>query len=265
MQPRPNKPAQAFAEAAFSHCARRLFRFLEIVLLTLERPVPSLSSLPDFDPRKVPVIAVDAHLPPIAASEMSPQALRQRFETPRNWAPEYVAEPRFSDRSPTPASVLLAIVARAEPMVLLTQRTAHLSSHSGQIAFPGGKQDPTDPDLISTALREAHEEIGLHAEYVQVLGTLPIYRTGTQYIVTPVVALLRDGFSIERNIFEVDDIFEVPLAYLMNPAHHRHHVIDVRGEQREWLSMPYLQGATERFIWGATAGMLRNFYRFLSA
>jgi hypothetical protein len=100
---------------------------------------------------------------------------------------------------------------------------------------------------------------------VQVLGALPIYRTGSQFVVTPVVALLRDGFDLERNAFEVDDIFEVPLAYLMNPAHHRHHVVDIHGVRREWLSMPYQQGKTERFIWGATAGMLRNFYRFLSA
>lgn len=227
--------------------------------------LPSLSSLPNFDPRKAPVVGVDAHLPAVDPATLSPQALEQRFVAPRIWVPEYVAEPRFSDRMPTPASVLLAIVAREEPMVLLTQRTAHLSSHSGQIAFPGGKQDATDADLTSTALREAHEEIGLDAAYVQVLGTLPIYRTGSQFIVTPVVALLRDGFSIQRNAYEVDDIFEVPLAYLMNPAHHRHHVVDFNGVRREWLSMPYQQGATERFIWGATAGMLRNFYRFLSA
>lgn len=239
--------------------------FLEISHLSSARPIPALSSLPNFDPRKVAVIGVDSHLPAIVPGELSAHALQQRFEQPRIWVPEFTEEPRFSDRAPTAASVLLAIVMRDEPMVLLTQRTAHLSSHSGQIAFPGGKHDATDPDLTSTALREAHEEIGLEAAYVDVLGTLPIYRTGSQYIVTPVVALLREGFVFERNIHEVDDIFEVPLAFLMNPANHRHHVVDVQGVQREWLSMPYQQGATERFIWGATAGMLRNFYRFLSA
>ncbi|MEP6970740.1 MAG: CoA pyrophosphatase [Betaproteobacteria bacterium] len=233
--------------------------------MSSERPIPALSSLPDFDPRTVPVFAVDVHLPAIGLAALGAQALRRRFEIQPSWVPEFVCEPRFSDRPPTPASVLLAIVVRDEPMVLLTQRTAHLSSHSGQIAFPGGKQDPTDPDLTSTALREAQEEIGLDAGYVQVLGTLPIYQTGSQYIVTPVVALLRDGFSVERNAYEVDDIFEVPLAYLMNPAHHRHHVVDIHGVRREWMSMPYQQGTTERFIWGATASMLRNFYRFLSA
>jgi 8-oxo-dGTP pyrophosphatase MutT (NUDIX family) len=230
-----------------------------------ERPLPTLSSLPGFDPRTVPVVAVDTHLPAIAPAALAAQAIRSRFQAQPAWVPEFVEEPRFSDRLPTPASVLIAIVARDEPMVLLTQRTAHLSSHSGQIAFPGGKQDPTDPDLTRTALREAHEEIGLDASYVQVLGALPIYRTGSQFVVTPVVALLRDGFGLARNAFEVDDIFEVPLAYLMNPANHRHHVVDMHGVRREWLSMPYQEGETERFIWGATAGMLRNFYRFLSA
>ncbi len=227
--------------------------------------VSALSSLPNFDPRKVPVVGVDTHLPAVDQAALHAEALQQRFQAPRIWVSEFVEEPRFIDRAPVPASVLLAIVMRDEPMVLLTQRTAHLSSHSGQIAFPGGKQDATDPDLTSTALREAHEEIGLDAAYVDVLGTLPVYRTGSAYIVTPVVALLRDGFAFERNAHEVDEIFEVPLAYLMNPANHRHHVLDLQGMRREWLSMPYQQGATERFIWGATAGMLRNFYRFLSA
>ncbi len=227
--------------------------------------VASLSSLPNFDPRKVPVVRVDTHLPAINPAALGAVALQQRFDAPRLWVPEFVEEPRFSDRMPTPASVLVAVVMRDEPMVLLTQRTAHLSSHSGQIAFPGGKQDDTDPDLTSTALREAHEEIGLDAAYVDVLGTLPVYRTGSAFIVTPVVALLRDGFTFRRNVHEVDDIFEVPLAYLMNPANHRHHVVDLHGTPREWLSMPYQQGETERFIWGATASMLRNFYRFLSA
>ncbi len=227
--------------------------------------VAALSSLPNFDPRKVPVVRVDTHLPAIDRSQLGGVALQQRFVAQRVWVPEFVEEPRFSDRTPTLASVLVAVVMRDEPMVLLTQRTSHLSSHSGQIAFPGGKRDDTDPDLTSTALREAHEEIGLDAAYVDVLGTLPVYRTGSAYIVTPVVALLRDGFTFRRNEYEVDDIFEVPLAYLMNPANHRHHVVDFNGAPREWLSMPYQQGATERFIWGATAGMLRNFYRFLSA
>ena len=116
-----------------------------------------------------------------------------------------------------------------------------------------------------TALREAHEEIGLLPEFVDVLGTLPIYRTGSAFIVTPVVGLLRHGFAFARNPDEVDEIFEVPLAFLMNPANHRRHAWDWEGQVREWYSMPYDDAGQERFIWGATAGMLRNFYRMLSA
>ncbi len=227
-----------------------------------ERPV---SSLPVFDPRTVPVVGIDSHLPAVPAANLEPHALRQRFDEPRVWQPELVSEPRFTNRAPALASVLLAIVLREQPMVLLTQRTAHLSAHSGQIAFPGGKKDDEDSDLTKTALREAQEEIGLHPQFVQVLGTLPVYRTGSAFIITPVVAILRDGFAVTRNADEVDEIFEVPLSFLMDPANHRRHAVDWDGMRREWLSMPFQDGVNERFIWGATAGMLRNFYRFLSA
>jgi len=227
--------------------------------------INSLSSLPGFDPHSVPVVGIDAHLPPVAPAELTLPALRARFQRPVSWEPELLDEPRFTDRSPAAASVLVAIVERDEPMVLLTQRTAHLSTHSGQIAFPGGRQDPHDHDLTVTALREAQEEIGLQPEFVDVLGTLPIYRTGSAFVVTPVVGLLRSGFSFVRNPHEVDEIFEVPLAFLMNPANHRRHAFEWNGVQREWLSMPYHDGIAERYVWGATAGMLRNFYRFLVA
>lgn len=233
--------------------------------VTANPPITSLSSLPGFDPRTVPVVGVDAHLPAVPDTELTLPALHARFRRQVHWEPELRDEPRFVDRMPTPASVLLAIVEREQPMVLLTQRTERLSTHSGQIAFPGGRQDPHDPDLISTALREAQEEVGLHPEHVDVLGTLPIYRTGTAFVVTPVVAVLRGGFSFARNPGEVEEIFEVPLAFLMNPANHRHHVVDLGGTAREWLSMPYHDGVAERFIWGATAGMLRNLYRYLAA
>ena len=163
------------------------------------------------------------------------------------------------------AAVLIPIVMRPEPTVLLTQRTEHLSTHSGQIAFPGGKLDEADADANAAALREAFEEVGLPADFVDVLGQMPLYTTGSAFLVTPVVALVRPGFTLQPNPYEVTDVFEVPLSYLMNPAHHRHHQLQWQGAQRQWLSMPYQEGHTERFIWGATAGMLRNFYRFLMA
>ena len=222
-------------------------------------------TIPQYDPRLVPVTQIDAHLGMVPNDALKPQALRQRFAAPPTWQPEFLTEKKFMDRLPMQAAVLVPIVMRSEPTVLLTQRTAHLSTHSGQIAFPGGKVDASDVDVVGAALREAHEEVGLTREYVEVLGQLPVYVTGSVFHVTPVVALVSPGFSLYPNPFEVADVFEVPLQFLMNPAHHRHHLVDWQGVQREWLSMPYQDGATERFIWGATAGMLRNFYRFLRA
>ena len=225
----------------------------------------SLTSLPGFDPRSVPVAAVDGHLPVIEKSRLRADSLQRRFEQPPAWQVELLADSRLSDYLPVAASVLIPIVQRAQPTILLTQRTAHLSSHSGQIAFPGGKRDASDADLYATALRETQEEVGLQANYVQLLGMLPIYATGTGFAITPVVGLVREGFSLVPNAHEVDEVFEVPLAFLMNPANHRHHVFESPAGRREWLSIPYQDGATERFIWGATAGMLRNLYRFLLA
>jgi len=216
-------------------------------------------------PHLVPVTGVDTHLPAVAAADLAPEALRQRFLTPPVWQPELVVEKKFMNRAPMPAAVLIPIVMRAEPTVLLTQRTAHLSTHAGQIAFPGGKLDETDADAAAAAMREAYEEVGLAPDWLEVLGQMPLYTTGSAFMVTPVVALVRPGFTLQPNAFEVSDVFEVPLAFLMNPANHRHHQVHWQGVPRQWLSMPYHDGVQERFIWGATAGMLRNFYRFLVA
>ncbi len=218
-----------------------------------------------INPRTVPVIQVDSHLPAVAPQWLQADALRSRFAAPPVWTPEFLAEKKFMDRQPMPAAVLLPIVRHPEPTVLLTLRTPHLSTHSGQIAFPGGKVDATDASVVAAALREAQEEIGLEPHFVEVLGQLPVYITGTAFHITPVVALVSPGFTLKPNPYEVADIFEVPLAYLMNPAHHRHHEVVWQGVKRQWLSMPYKDALSERFIWGATAGMLRNFYRFLRA
>lgn len=228
-------------------------------------PDTPLSKLPNFDPREVPVVGIDGHLPAVPSSQLAPDALRRRFARPPAWEPEVWAEPRFTDRQTAAAAVLVPVVMRERPMVLLTERATHLSTHSGQIAFPGGKRDPEDVDAADTALREATEEIGLERGLAEVIGHMPTYKTGTMFVITPVVALVRPDYRLELNAHEVADAFEVPLDFLMNPAHHRRHRIEFSGTQREWFSMPYIDGTTERFVWGATAAMLRNFYRFLVA
>lgn len=228
-----------------------------------------------FDPRSVPVVSTGADLPAIAPHVQTAQALRQRFATPPIWRPEVVFEKKFMQRETAHAAVLLPIMLRDTPTVLLTLRTLHLSTHSGQIAFPGGRCDAQDASPSATALREAHEEVGLAPRYVQVLGELPTYTTGSSFIVTPVVALVEPPpHPLQANPHEVAEVFEVPLAFLLNPAHHRLHRMYWQGVQREWFSMPYPanqhlgevgEAEKERFIWGATAGILRNFYRFMSA
>jgi 8-oxo-dGTP pyrophosphatase MutT (NUDIX family) len=228
-------------------------------------PDTPLSKLPNFDPRAVPVIGIDTHLPAVPPQVLAPDALRRRFQAPPSWEPEVWLERKYAERAPARASVLVPVVMRERPTVILTERTTHLSTHSGQVAFPGGKRDETDRDEAHTALREAQEEIGLAPERVEVLGTLPTYTTGTRFIITPVVALVDPDHELALNPHEVADAFEVPLEFLMNPAHHRRHEVRWADARREWFSMPYMDGTTERFVWGATAGMLRNFYRFLSA
>jgi 8-oxo-dGTP pyrophosphatase MutT (NUDIX family) len=231
-----------------------------------------VSALPVIDPRQVPVIAIDRALPAVPAERLRPAALRARFATPPSWTPEVVREPRFSDRAPAQAAVLMPLVQHEEGLsVLLTQRTDHLPTHAGQIAFPGGKVDAHDASHSAAALRETHEEVGLHPRHVEIIGALPIYTTGSGFLITPVVGLVQPPFELMPNPGEVDAVFEVPLAFLMNPANHRRHALDWQGQQRQWFSMPYMEPqagdgpALERFIWGATAGMLRNFYRFLLA
>ena len=232
-----------------------------------------MSSPPTFNPRTVPVWRIDHDLPAVPSAHWEVDALKARFASPPVWQPEIKRETSFSTRTPAQAAVLVPIVLReGGPTVLLTQRTAHLSTHSGQIAFPGGKVDEEDTDMPATALREAQEEIGLDPRHVQVIGELPVYVTGSAFWVTPVIALVSPELTLSPNPDEVDDVFEVPLAFLMDPANHRRHTFDWQGAQRSWFSMPYGEQRTtadgktetvERYIWGATAAMLRNFYRFL--
>lgn len=217
-------------------------------------------------------------MPTVPTACLQPDALKARFAQPPAWQPEVVRESFTSDRPPAQAAVLVPIVMRgpqaSTPTVLLTRRAAHMKTHSGQIAFPGGKVDPGDANMQATALREAEEEVGLSACHVQVIGELPVYITGTSFWVTPVIGLVSPDFELRPNADEVAEVFEVPLSFLMNPANHRRHAMDWQGARRQWFSMPYEEQRTtangqvlavEHFIWGATAGMLRNFYHFLVA
>ncbi|MFM8899950.1 MAG: CoA pyrophosphatase [Burkholderiales bacterium] len=221
-----------------------------------------------FNPQHLPAVRVDGHLPAVAPEQLRADALVRRFLSPPPWQPEINTDGRIGNRPPALASVLVPLVQRSELTVLLTRRTEHLSDHAGQISFPGGRSEDHDADAVATALREAQEEIGLHAHHVRVLGHMPNYTTVTGFVVTPVVALVAAEHSIQADPSEVAEVFEVPLSFLMNPAHHRHHAVEIAGVRREFMSMPWTAaGASEptHFIWGATAAMLRNFYRFLIA
>ena len=155
-----------------------------------------------------------------------------------------------------PAAVLIAVVDHPQPTVLLTQRAAHLHDHAGQISFPGGKIDPEDTSPLDAALREAWEEIGLAREFIDPIGYLDLYGTGFGFRILPTLARIRPGFSLRISEEEVDDAFEVPLAFLMDAANHQVHNKEFRGIMRSYYAMPFEQ----HYIWGATAGMLRVLY-----
>ncbi len=218
-----------------------------------------------FDPTQAQIDAL-ANEPPVPVARLSPDWLRRRFVEPVRWMPEFGAEPdmNLSGRPSVPAAVLVPLVVHAGALsLLLTLRTAHLNDHAGQISFPGGRVDPEDSDAIATALRETEEEIGLARQHIEVIGSLPDYQTGTGFNVTPVVALVHPPFELAADTFEVAEIFEVPMSFLMNGANHERRSAEMpnRPGRRSFYAMPY----RDYFIWGATAAMLRNLYHFLRA
>jgi 8-oxo-dGTP pyrophosphatase MutT (NUDIX family) len=158
-------------------------------------------------------------------------------------------------RELAPAAVLLPIIARSEPTVLFTRRTPHLTRHAGQVSFPGGRLHTGDPSLVRTALRETEEETGIGSEFVQVAGFLDCYETGTGFAILPVVGLLREGFALTPDPNEVEEVFEVPLGFLIDQANRERRSMEWQGRQRQFYAFTY--GA--HYIWGATAGILVNF------
>ncbi|HEY1131940.1 MAG TPA: CoA pyrophosphatase [Roseateles sp.] len=217
-------------------------------------------------PQLVPVTRTDSDLPAVPPEALTATAVRNRLQALSGWTPEFAGDGGlFTDRSPAGAAVLVPLVQHEAGLnLLLTRRTDHLRDHAGQISFPGGRVEPEDDGPVATALRETEEEIGLTRRYIEVIGQLPVYSTVTAFQVTPVVALVEPGFTLRLDDFEVAEAFEVPLAWLMDPAHHRHHRFEFAGTERRFLSMPWQGPEREYFIWGATAAMLRNLYRLLS-
>jgi 8-oxo-dGTP pyrophosphatase MutT (NUDIX family) len=155
-----------------------------------------------------------------------------------------------------PAAVLVPVIDHPEPTVLLTQRAQHLPNHPGQISFPGGKIEQADADPLAAALRETHEEIGLDRKAVAPLGYLDLYMTTLGYRIVPVIARVTPGFSLTLNTAEVDASFEVPLGFLMDQANVQRHSRDWNGMTRHYYAITF----GERYIWGVTAGILRNMY-----
>ena len=206
---------------------------------------------------------------PFAAGAFRDRALSQRGRPPEQAIrdhgdhklnPDLFAY--YEDLDMRAAAVLVPVVHYGDgERVILTRRTAHLSNHAGQISFPGGRVDDTDVDVAATALRETEEEIGLDRGHISVLGTLDPYVTGTGFVVVPVVGLIRPGFSLNLQQHEVAEVFEVPFAFLMDGRNHQRHKGVFNGVERQWWAMPY----NDYYIWGATAGMLRNLHDLLHA
>lgn len=198
------------------------------------------------------------------AVELDATWLRQHFATAHG-APPAIAgdqDAATGGPAPKPASVLIPIVLRsAELTVLFTRRTEQLRSHSGQVSFPGGRAEAHDASPEATALRETHEEIGLERHRIEVLGRLADYHTRTGYRVSPVVALVAPPFELRLDANEVEEVFEVPLSFLLDPANHQRHAREFQGREVHYVAMPYRQ----HYIWGATAAMLVNLYRDLLA
>ena len=233
----------------------------------------NLAAPPGFNPRSVPIAQRCDDQARVAEHLFDANVLRQHFASPPPWTPEITDENRYvlasniiaqreAEGLITEAAILLPLVMQPNGLnVLLTQRTEHLHDHAGQISFPGGRKDHADESIITTALRESEEEIGLSSDHIDVIGTMPEYLTVSGYRVTPVVALVEPPRAYRPDPFEVADVFEVPLPFLMNPANHEIRVWHSDEGSRRFYAIPY----ADRFIWGATAGMLRNLYHLLKA
>ena len=220
---------------------------------------------PGLNPETFTIDSV-ADEPPVSKDRLNVAWLRHRFANPRPWTMERLNEsPIWKGRNKwVPAAVLVPLVAKADDdlWLLLTRRAAHLHAHAGQVSFPGGRVDLTDSSRIETALREMEEEVGVARGHVEILGTLPEYRTGSGYSVTPVVAIVRPPFTVRTDPKEVAEVFEVPFSYLMTGSNYQRRFVELPEiGVRTFFTIPY----NDYMIWGATAGMLRNLFHFMRA
>jgi 8-oxo-dGTP pyrophosphatase MutT (NUDIX family) len=216
-----------------------------------------------LDPQRLPVDAI-AGEPALPPERLQADWLRRRLAHPVAWEPELPEDLRLRFPKLRRAAVLVPIVQRPEGLtILLTQRTAHLNNHAGQVSFPGGRSEELDSSSIETALRETEEEIGLARRHIEIIGVLPEHITASAYLVTPVVGLVSPPFELTAESNEVAEIFEVPLAFLMNGMNHQIMSFDLPegAGRRSFYAMPY----GRFFVWGATAGMLRNLFHLLRA
>ncbi len=236
-------------------------------------------SRPPFDPEQVPLSPPEPGWLAVDPVHLQADWLRSRFTQTPSWQPEVFEDVQIDQHVRLrDASVLIPLIARPQGMqLLLTRRTANLHVHPGQISFPGGSRDAADASAQHTALREAEEEIGLQAAWVEPLGSMPVYTTITGYAVTPVVGMVDPQAPLRAQASEVAEVFEVPLAFLMDPAHHQLRTWDTQTglgapltrpnpARRSFYAMPWISPDGRRyFIWGATAAMIRNLYRLLIA
>ena len=216
-----------------------------------------------LDPQRLPVDAI-AGEPALPPERLTAAFLRARLADAPAWTPELPDDLRARLPDLRRAAVLLPIVRRPTGLtMLLTQRTAHLSNHAGQISFPGGRTEEDDASPVATALRETEEEIGLDRCHVEIVGRLPDHVTASSYLIRPIVGLVMPPFELVAESNEVAEIFEVPLAFLMDGANHQRMSFELPdgGGRRSFYAMPY----GRFFIWGATAGMLRNLFHLLRA
>ncbi|HLS50953.1 MAG TPA: CoA pyrophosphatase [Burkholderiaceae bacterium] len=224
--------------------------------------------VPGFDPEKQPVITTSKRLPALDERVLQLGFIQKAFNSSVHWNVEPVFSRSFQAddlqlANIVPAAVLFPLVQRESGLhVLFTRRASHLYDHAGQICFPGGRIEDTDPDAIAAALRETEEETGISRKYMEYIGSQPSFLTSTRFTMKPIIGYIKPGFEVRPDSFEVAEVFEVPLSHLMNPEHHSLHRANLpAGDHRFYFSISW----QSYFIWGATAALIRNFYHYLKA